>query len=459
MSTSTHALAATIRSGEKAVQIMFWQAGSNVPLFIRAEPTASAPKPAWTHREIPGDFLASPDTVSIFLDTNLYEFLPGSTTEVTVDGFWSVELTEQNKEEINEGVVKPRSLVERVRQAMEGPAPRHWSYDSVSDTSKAIAEGPLAAVVAGDPLDEWCIGVLGVAPASNAAPLVDPDEGIELIGTQDVYYPRPGFVPGRTDVDAQVQAFSMGWAVAYLGPPGTGKTTLIQAAAKVWRGVYDIEVVDGKPSTQPHHIVGQFQPTSVPGEFVWVDGPLLRAMRSGCPLLVDEFGRIPMDVMTVFYPLLDGRNQITVDDNPAMGVIEAKEGFALAFASNPDHPSFELDEPLASRFAAMPELLTDWNLMRKLVGADKVNQTLVDACENLDAKRRNGEMYFSPQARDVTRFVKKADVWGRQVALQELITRVGRIGTEADQDTTIETLERALGVGNLTTLVVGGAGR
>jgi hypothetical protein len=118
-----------------------------------------------------------------------------------------------------------------------------------------------------------------------------------------------------------------------------------------------------------------------------------------------------------------------------------------------------LDEPLASRFSAMPELLTDWELMRKLVGTEPTYQKIVNACENADAKRRNGEMYFSPQARDVTRFVKKADVWGKQAALQEMVTRVGRIGTEADQDTIIEILERALGIGNLTTLVVGGAGR
>ena len=164
----------------------------------------------------------------------------------------------------------------------------------------------------------------------------------------------------------------------------------------------------------------------------------------------------PLALFPKIYDLMDGRGQITVDDNPALGVIEAKPGFAISFASNPDHPEFELDEPLASRFTAMPELLTDWNLARDLVGTDKTWTTIVDACENLDAKRRNGEVTVSPQFREIRRARKMSDRKGMQVALSTMLTFIHRVGVESDLEIATETFERALGVGNLSTLTIGG---
>lgn len=218
--------------------------------------------------------------------------------------------------------------------------------------------------------------------------------------------------------------------VMLYGPPGTGKTALIEVAfPKVYTimGSDDTERADFEGSYVQH----------ADGSFVWVDGPLVRAMEEGVPLFVDEIGLISSKTLSSLYAAMDGRQEIRVTANPERGVVKAKPGFMVVAATNPHAPGVRLSEALLSRFVAQAEMGTDWKVARKL----GLSERMAAAFENLDKKREAGEIAGSPQMREALAFVKTEAVFGEPMALGNLVAA----SLESDRDVIADVLSRALG--------------
>ena len=137
----------------------------------------------------------------------------------------------------------------------------------------------------------------------------------------------------RREQELVLAAIAAGRHVVIEGPPGTGKSTLLRAVAREL-GV-GFEFVEGNAELTPARLVGHFDPARVLAEGydpdVFVDGPLVSALRDGSLLYVEELNRVPEETLNVLITVMS-EGELHV---PRLGHVEAADGFRLVAAMNP----------------------------------------------------------------------------------------------------------------------------
>ncbi|MHA2251933.1 MAG: AAA family ATPase [Candidatus Kariarchaeaceae archaeon] len=135
------------------------------------------------------------------------------------------------------------------------------------------------------------------------------------------------------------------------GDVGVGKTTMAHALANYFS--LNIERVDGDDRYSAARLVGHFDPPMVIQKgYTWdsfVRGPLVSAMQNGAILFLNELNRMPEGTQNVLLAAMD-EGVIMV---PKLGMVEAKEGFFIISAMNPQEfvATTPLSEALKDRFA------------------------------------------------------------------------------------------------------------
>jgi MoxR-like ATPase len=128
-------------------------------------------------------------------------------------------------------------------------------------------------------------------------------------------------------------ALDCGAHVLLEGPPGTGKSTLLRTVAGAQH--VDFVLVEGNAELTPGRLVGHFDPAQVLSQGyrpeVFVDGPLLEAMRTGALLYVEEVNRVPEETLNVLLTVMS-EQEVNV---PRLGRVHAAPGFRLVAAMNP----------------------------------------------------------------------------------------------------------------------------
>ena len=134
------------------------------------------------------------------------------------------------------------------------------------------------------------------------------------------------------------------------GPVGVGKTALARdVCEKLARGFIR---VDGDGRYTEGKLVGQFDPPLVLAHGYaaenFIAGPLVRAMREGAVLFINELNRMPEGVQNVLLPAMD-EGLLTL---PMLGPVRAAPGFAVVATQNPAEfvATGALSEALLDRF-------------------------------------------------------------------------------------------------------------
>jgi magnesium chelatase subunit D len=157
-------------------------------------------------------------------------------------------------------------------------------------------------------------------PSPPAAPPAGPGRAPPIVGL-------------RREREVLTVALEAGRHVVIEGPPGTGKSTLLRDIAR--QAGRAVVFAEGNAELTPARLIGQYDPAQVLNEgYVpasFTDGPLLRAMRSGALLYLEEFNRVPEETLNVLITVLT-EGEIAV---PRLGTVRASEGFRLVAAMNP----------------------------------------------------------------------------------------------------------------------------
>jgi MoxR-like ATPase len=135
------------------------------------------------------------------------------------------------------------------------------------------------------------------------------------------------------EIELLTAALASGAHVVLEGPPGTGKSTLLRAVA----AAQDVPFlfVEGNAELTPARLVGHFDPARVLAdgytEEIFVDGPLVAALRTGGLLYVEELNRVPEETLNVLITVMS-EGELHV---PRLGRIPAAPGFRMVAAMNP----------------------------------------------------------------------------------------------------------------------------
>lgn len=137
----------------------------------------------------------------------------------------------------------------------------------------------------------------------------------------------------RREIELVVAALASSRHILFEGPPGTGKSTLLRAVGS--HAGLDLIFVEGNAELTPARLAGHFDPAQVLSQGynadVYVDGPLVSALRNGGLLYVEEINRVPEETLNLLVTVMS-EGELTV---PRLGRIEAHPHFRLVAAMNP----------------------------------------------------------------------------------------------------------------------------
>lgn len=209
------------------------------------------------------------------------------------------------------------------------------------------------------------------------------------------------------------KAYDAGLFVLIIGPKGTGKTSLVRDFAKT-KGV-NLESINFSLRTRESHLVGT--KTLTDGTVSFDEGVLIKSMRDGGLLYLDEINSAEADVLLRLDEALDDRRQIALKESTGE-VVKAKENWFVVATINPltHSGTKELPPQLLSRFSVRirleyPPEEVELEIVKKHVSGDHDSE-IIQAIKLANTLRQAAaveELFYSPSLRETIAFAKLLD--------------------------------------------------
>ena len=208
------------------------------------------------------------------------------------------------------------------------------------------------------------------------------------------------------------KAHESGLFVLIIGPKGTGKTSLVREFAK--NKGSKLESINFSLRTRESHLIGT--KTLNEGTVSFDEGLLIKSMREGEMLYLDEINSAEADVLLRLDEALDDRRQIVLKESTGE-VVKAKENWFVIATINPltHSGTKELPPQLLSRFPVRirleyPPEDVELEIVKKHVSGHE--SEIIQAIKLSNTLRQAAaveELFYSPSLRETIAFGKLLD--------------------------------------------------
>jgi nitric oxide reductase NorQ protein len=221
------------------------------------------------------------------------------------------------------------------------------------------------------------------------------------------------YLDWNNSLDILNKAYEIGLFVLIIGPKGTGKTSLVREfTAK--KGA-NLESINFSLRTRESHLVGT--KTLVEGTVGFDEGILIRSMKDGSVLYLDEINAAEADVLLRLDEALDDRRQIVLKESSGELITADKKWFVIATINPLTHVGTkELPPQLLSRFPIRirldyPPEQTELEIVKRHTSGSHDDKLLqgIKLANTLREAASVEELYYSPSLRETIAFGKLLD--------------------------------------------------
>jgi len=221
---------------------------------------------------------------------------------------------------------------------------------------------------------------------------------------------QPTYLDWNNSIHIIDKAFEKGLFVIIIGPKGTGKTTLVREYAI--RKSKNLQSINFSLRTRESHLVGTKSLTD--GNIGFDEGILVKSMKEGNILYLDEINAAEADVLLRLDEALDDRRQLILKESSGE-IIKAKDSWFVISTINPlTHVGTkELPPQILSRFPVRvrldyPPEDIEYQIIKRHVKNPNEAEVLqgIKLANVLRQASAVEELYYSPSIRETIAFAK-----------------------------------------------------